>query len=247
MKIILSPAKKMNMDLDTLPPKTRPEFLPEAARLLEYLRGLDYPALKKLLGCNDQLAALNYERYQTMDLGRALTPALLAYEGIQYSYMAPEVFTREQYDYVEGRVRILSGFYGLLRPFDGVVPYRLEMGAGLKTGFCDSLYGYWGAKLARSLTAEDWVVLDLASEEYSRAVRPHLEPEVRRVKAVFGELDGRRVVEKGVHVKMARGELVRWMAERGVEQPEQIRAFDGLGYRFCPERSDGERYVFLRA
>ena len=134
MKIIISPAKKMNINTDDMEVKTSPIFLERAIVLMEWIRGMSYEEAKKLWGCNDKIAALNYERFQTMDLKRGLTPALLAYEGIQYQYMAPHVFEYDQWDYVEDHLRILSGFYGILRPLDGVVPYRLEMQAKGRPG-----------------------------------------------------------------------------------------------------------------
>ena len=125
MKLLISPAKKMRADTDFLAPKSVPALLEHARVLADWLRGLDYPELKKLLSCNDAIAELNFRRYQEMDFGRANTPALLAYDGIQYQYMAPQLFTAEQFAYVEAHLRILSGLYGVLRPFDGVTPYRL--------------------------------------------------------------------------------------------------------------------------
>lgn len=246
MQIIISPAKKMKADPDSLPPQDLPVYLDRTRDLLGYLRGLSFQQLKKLLACNDQIATLNYGRFQTMDLGRDLTPALLAYEGIQYRYMAPAVFTDAQIAYVRDHLRILSGFYGVLRPFDGVTPYRLEMQAKVKTDFCRDLYGFWGSAPAEALEP-DGLLLDLASAEYSRAVRPHLPRSVRVVSPVFGELtaDG-RVVEKGVYVKMARGEMVRFLAEGGDENGESLTAFDRLSFRWRPERSTPDRPVFLR-
>lgn len=246
MRIIISPAKKMNEDLDGLPPSGLPVLLEETERLLTYLRGLALPELKKLLACNDQLADLNYRRYQSMDLRERLTPALLAYEGIQYRYMAPAVFSQSALDYVQEHLRILSGFYGVLRPFDGVTPYRLEMQAKLRTDFCKDLYDFWGGKLAEALSP-DGAVIDLASGEYSRAVVPHLPAGTRVVTPVFGELrsDG-KVVEKGVHVKMARGEMVRFLAEGRIEDPEDLVGFEGLDFRYCRQRSQPDRPVFLR-
>ena len=182
-----------------------------------------------------------------MDLRRGLTPALLAYKGIQYRYMAPGVMEAAQLDYLREHLRILSGFYGLLRPFDGVTPYRLEMQARLAAeGFRD-LYGFWGGLPAGQLAAETDCVLNLASREYARAVKPHLPPSVRFVTCVFGERAGDRVVEKGVRCKMARGQMVRWLAERHVTDLEGLRAFDQLGYRFHPEVSTEDCYVFLSA
>ena len=246
MRIIISPAKKMNDDLDGLPPRDLPALLEETERLLSHLKGLSLPELKKLLACNDQLAELNFRRFQTMDLRRRLTPALLAYEGIQYRYMAPGVFSQGALAYVQEHLRILSGFYGVLRPFDGVTPYRLEMQAKLKTGSCKDLYDFWGDSLAEAL-APDGVVVDLASGEYSKAVVPRLPVNIRVITPIFGELrsDG-KVVEKGVHVKMARGEMVRFLAEGSVEDPEVITAFEGLGFRYCPQQSRPDRPVFLR-
>ena len=131
MRIIIAPAKKMRADPDSLAPAGLPDFLPETEVLCAALRSMDPAALQRLWRCNDRIAALNVRRLEEMDLRRNLTPAILAYEGIQYQYMAPGVFSREEYAYVQTHLRILSGFYGLLRPFDGVTPYRLEMQAKL--------------------------------------------------------------------------------------------------------------------
>ena len=131
-----------------------------------------------------------------MDLRQGLSPALFSYRGIQYQYMAPGVFTDRELNWVSQSLRILSGLYGLLRPFDGGAPYRLEMQAKLRTDFCPDLYRFWGDSLGRRLTRESDLVLNLASEEYARAVVPHLKG-VRCVTPVFGELLHGRVVEKG--------------------------------------------------
>ena len=247
MRIIISPAKQMREDRDTLPPRGLPGFLPETGRLLTALRNLSPAELQKLWKCNDAIAALNVERLRTMDLERGLTPALLSYVGIQYQTMAARVLETGQYEFLQEHLRILSGFYGLLRPFDGVTPYRLEMGAKLETDGARDLYGFWGDKLARVLEPGDGPVVDLASREYSRAVVPHLPRGVPLVACIFGRLrlDG-RVVEQGAPCKMARGQMVRWMAEQAVTRVEELREFRDLGYRFSPERSDPGRYVFLK-
>ena len=119
MRIIISPAKKMNADTDSLPVRDLPVFLEQTEELCSELQGKSPEELQKLWKCNDQITALNVERLRQMDLRRNLTPAVLAYEGIQYQYMAPNVFTNREYDYIQEHLRILSGFYGVLRPFDG--------------------------------------------------------------------------------------------------------------------------------
>ena len=247
MRLILSPAKKLREDPDFLPPRGRPALLEQAKFLASHLKSLDYPALKRVLACNDAIAQHNYERYQSMDLDRPGDPAILCYDGIQYQYMAPRLFTQAQFDYVQDHVRILSGLYGVLRPFDGVIPYRLELGARLQTPFCDSLYHYWGDTLFHTvLSGGENTILNLASNEYARALRPYVGPGVRFIDVIFGELDGERLVEKGVYVKMARGEMVRYLAEHNAQAPEDAQSFDRMDYRFSPERSTGTRYVFLR-
>lgn len=246
MRIIISPAKKMVEDPDTFPPEGLPLFLPQAERLLEALRAMTPGELKRLWGCNEAIAALNVERLAHMDLRRARTPALLAYEGIQYRYLAPGVLEEDQLRYVGEHLRIVSGLYGLLRPFDAVTPYRLEMQAKLAAEGCRDLYGFWGDRLGGALGAETDTVVDLASREYSRAVLPHLPPRTRVVSCVFGESKEGRVVEKGTLCKMARGEMVRWMAQRQAATPEDLTAFSALGYRYDPARSQADRLVFLR-
>ena len=149
MRIIISPAKKMNADTDSLAWHDLPAFLPKTEEILHCLRGMTAEELKKLWKCNDQIAALNLERLASMELEKRLTPAVLAYEGIQYRYMAPGVFTERELDYVQEHLRILSGFYGVLRPFDGVTPYRLEMQAKLKVADAKDLYAFWGDTLAQ--------------------------------------------------------------------------------------------------
>ncbi len=246
MRIIISPAKKMHVDTDSFAVDGLPQFLGEAEKLKAVLQGMSPRQLQELWRCNDAIAALNVARLEAMDLRRRLTPAILAYEGIQYQYMAPGVFETGHLHYIQEHLRILSGFYGLLRPFDGVTPYRLEMQARLSVDGHRDLYDFWGGALAKQLASETGLVLNLASREYSRAVAPHLPPSVRFLTCTFGELKGGKVVEKGTICKMARGQMVRWLAENNVTEPEGLKAFSDLGYRFSPAHSGADHNVFLK-
>ena len=140
----------MVTDTDNFPIDGLPVFLERTERLRAVLRGMPPEALQALWKCSDAIARQNVERLERMDLRRCLTPALLAYKGIQYRYMAPGVMESEPLDYLRERLRILSGFYGLLRPFDGVTPYRLEMQSKLPVDGCRDLYGFWGNRLAEN-------------------------------------------------------------------------------------------------
>ncbi len=247
MRIIISPAKKMVVDTDSFAVDGLPVFLERTERLKTALQEMPPAELQALWKCNDAIAKLNVERLSAMELRCRLTPAVLSYEGIQYRYMAPRVMETAQLDYLRKHLRILSGFYGLLRPFDGVTPYRLEMQARLSVDGHRDLYGFWGDALAQPLAAGTDFVLNLASKEYSRAVEPHLPRSVRFLTCTFGERKDGRVVEKGTMCKMARGQMVRWLAENNVTNPADIRAFDQLGYRFQPELSTETHNVFLKA
>ncbi len=245
MRIILSPAKKMRLD-DSLPWQELPKFLDRTEQLQKALQAMDPPELKRLWKCNDQIAALNVQRLSHMDLHRNLTPAIFSYEGIAFQRMAPGVFTTQELAYVQEHLRILSGFYGILRPFDGVTPYRLEMQAKLSLAGSKDLYAYWGDTLARELLAETGCIVNLASKEYSVCISKYLPVETKLVTCVFGEEKNGKIIEKGTMCKMARGEMVRFLAQNQVTNPEVMQAFDLLDFRYTPEYSDNSNYVFLR-
>ena len=247
MRIIIAPAKKMVADTDSFPVESLPAFLERTERLKTVLKEMAPRELQALWKCNDAITRLNVERLDGMDLRRRLTPAILAYEGIQYQYMAPRVMEIGQLDYLKEHLRILSGFYGLLRPFDGVTAYRLEMQARLAVDGYRDLYQFWGGSLARRLADETDFVLDLASKEYSRAVEPHLPAAVRFVTCTFGEWKNGKVVEKGTMCKMARGQMVRWLAQNNITHRGDIRGFDQLGYQFRAELSAENHDVFLKS
>lgn len=249
MRIIISPAKKMNVDTDTAAWRELPAYLDRTRILMEYMRSLDYAGCKAIWKCNDKLAELNYRRFQEMNLEQTLTPAVLSYEGIQYQYLSPKVLDGDSLEYLQDHLRILSGFYGILKPFDGVVPYRLEMQARLGGEELDSLYDYWGGTLAAHLFSEDSVILNLASKEYSKCISQYVKKrqDITFVTCVFGELINGKIVEKGTLAKMARGEMVRFLAEGQAETLDQVKEFQRLGYGFCEERSDENTCIFIKS
>lgn len=246
MRIIISPAKKMNADDDSLKFTELPVLLKESSIIKEWMQHLSYEEAKKLWGCNEKLAKQNYERLKNMNLQARLTPAILAYEGIQYQYMAASVFEDSMYSYVQNNVRILSGFYGVLKPMDGVVPYRLEMQARTEIDGLKGLYDFWGSRLYEEVIDDTHIVINLASKEYSKCIEKYLQPKDRYVTCIFGESVNGKIVQKGTYAKMARGEMVRFMAENNILKPEDIKKFNRLGYKYSEEKSTGVEYVFVR-
>lgn len=246
MQIIISPAKTMREAPAQFPGRTLPEFLAWTEPLCKRLQAMDEDELKALWKCSEALVQTNRQRLARMDLRQGLTAALFAYEGIQYRCLAPETLNERELAYLAEHLRILSGFYGLLRPFDGITPYRLEMQAKLPMGPAKDLYQYWGSALAEKLCGETGCILNLASKEYSRSVARWLPEQVRFITCVFGAYKNGKVVEKSTMSKMLRGEMVRYMAQNGVTEPEELQAFRGQGYRFDAGASDEGTYVFIK-
>ena len=246
MRIIISPAKTMKIDNDDFRHKNMPVFIKDTEEILGYLKELNYEELKFIWKTSDKLARLNFERIKSMDLYNNLTPAIIAFEGLQYQYIAPGVFLVDELDYIEKHLRILSGFYGILKPFDGVVPYRLEMQSKLLNWKYDNLCELWNSKIAESIFSETNTIIDLASKEYSKPISKYLTKDIKMIEIVFGELIDGKIIEKATYAKMARGEMVRFMAENKIENEEDIKNFDRQGYSFKDEYSNPERYIFIK-
>ena len=246
MKIILSPAKKMIVDTDNIAPVELPAFIDKTAEILSWMKSKSKEELKAIWKCNDKIAEQNVNRLENMDLYNRLTPAVLAYEGIGFQYMAPAVFEIQQFEYLQNHLRILSAFYGILKPLDGVTPYRLEMQAKAEIEETTNLYDYWGDRLYHSVIDDSRTIINLASKEYSKCIERYLSDKDNYITITFCELSGDKLVTKGTYAKMARGEMVRFMAENNIENPVDIQKFDRLGYTFRGNLSSETEYVFER-
>ena len=244
MKIIIAPAKIMKIDRDSFPVQSQPEFLDKTRILEKFLKSRTNDQLAVLWHASQRVTDQSILQLKNMDLDHHLTPAILAFSGIQYQYMAPDLFTQPALDYIQQNLRILSGFYGILRPFDGVCPYRLELNTKM-VGFRDySLYHFWNDKVANSLFENDGIVINLASKQYMRLVKPYLNESRQMVTIDFQEYKNERWKTVGVHAKMARGEMVRFIAERQIKNPVELRDFHDFEFKFIPEVSSADHYVF---
>ena len=246
MNIIISPAKKMNICNDDLVHKSIPSMIEKTELLYEFLKNLSYDNLKKLLCCNDDIAKLNFDRYSSMNLSSNLTPALLAYEGIQYKYMSPSSFTDEEFNYVNKHLKILSGFYGVLKPFDGVVPYRLEMQTKLKYKNYKNLYDFWGDSIYKEVTKDSNIILNLASKEYSKTVEKYLTSNDILVTCIFGTLTDSKIKVKATEAKMARGLMTKYLAQNNINKLEDIKNFSDLSFTYSEKHSSPKEFVYLK-
>lgn len=254
MQLIISPAKKMRVSDDRFAHRGLPFFVDRSEVLLRAIAQLDYEQLKDLWRCSDALVKLNAERFASMDLrAEPLSPAVLAYEGIAFQHLAAQVMTDEQLCYLEEHLFIVSGLYGLLRPCDGVVSYRLEMQAKLAVGTTKSLYEFWGEDLTSFLAQHTDVVINLASQEYAKAALCGVgkagqeDVDIRVITCLFGTIDAQgRFVQRSTAAKAARGSMVHWCAQNKIQHPDDLAAFNELGYAVSSDYSTDDCMVFIK-
>ncbi|MGG5835590.1 peroxide stress protein YaaA [Huaxiibacter chinensis] len=254
MLILISPAKTLDYQSPLATERyTQPELLDYSQQLIHEARKLSAPQIGKLMGISDKLADLNATRFH--DWQPDFTPsnarqALLAFKGDVYTGLRAETFSEADFDFAQTHLRMLSGLYGVLRPLDLMQPYRLEMGIRLANTKGKDLYQFWGDiitnKLNDALRAQgDNVVINLASDEYYKSVKPkQLNAEI--VKPVF--LDEKNGTFKVIsfYAKKARGLMSRYIIENRLTQPEQLKTFDSEGYFFDAEASANGEMVFKR-
>jgi cytoplasmic iron level regulating protein YaaA (DUF328/UPF0246 family) len=255
MLFLLSPAKSLDYDTP-LPdglPHTTPQFVPQSTALIEVLRTHSPQSIASLMDLSDKLAALNVARYQAWQprfTASNSRQAVLAFNGDVYDGLQARSLSAEDLAWAQGRVAILSGLYGVLRPLDRMQPYRLEMGTRLATDAGSSLYDYWGSQLAEHLNTRlradtTPVVVNLASQEYFKAVdRKALKARV--IDCVFEDYKGGVYKIISFHAKRARGLMARYAITHRVATPRQLEGFDLDGYAFAPGASSPERLVFRR-
>ena len=222
-----------------------PTYIDYSLILLDEIRKKSYEELKEIWKCNEKIANENFDRFKNMNLQGSLTPAIFSYQGIQYQYMAVNVMEASAIEYIKENLYILSGFFGILRAFDGVSPYRLEMQAKMGIGDYKNLYEFWGDKIYRKLFETGEVVINLASKEYSKTIESYLSKENKFITCVFAEKKDGKVVQKATMAKMARGEMVNYIAGKDIQNEEDIKKFDRLGFAFDSELSDANKYVFI--
>jgi cytoplasmic iron level regulating protein YaaA (DUF328/UPF0246 family) len=252
MIAVLSPAKTLDY-ASALPPlePTLPRFGEEAETLARAAAKLGPRKLAKLMHISEKLSVLNADRFSNFADAED-RPALYAFDGDVYAGFEVRTLDPVAVDFAQVHLRLLSGLYGLLRPLDVIKPYRLEMGTRWAPGRPADLYGFWKNRVADALTedlaaAEGDVVLNLASNEYWRAVEDRLPRQIRVVSIDFREPgpDGPRFVS--FNAKRARGMMARWMCEHRVTDVEGMKGFDSDGYRYDAAESTADRWRFARA
>ena len=254
MLIVLSPAKTLDYDTpSTTDEHTLPDFIEHAAELIETLKPLSPAEVSNLMSISDALAVLNVTRFGSWTrrfTKKNAKQAILAFNGDVYEGLDAPSLTPRQLGYAQSHIRILSGLYGVLRPLDLMQPYRLEMGTRLANPRGKDLYAFWGNQVTEALNKtiaaqKSKVVVNLASEEYFKVVKPKL-LDGKVITPVFEDWKGGKYKVISFYAKRARGLMARYAAVKGIAQPEKLKAFDSEGYAFDEADSDERTWVFRR-
>ena len=201
--------------------------------------------LKSRLKINPQLAMKAFSDFQEFESPGGESPALLSYHGLAYQNLEAESLGLEDFAFAGGSLRILSAFYGVLRPGDAIKPYRLEFQCGFQPGG-KSLYHFWGDSIYRELFRNGDTVINLASREYSKTVSPFLKTGDRMITCDFLTFRRGKLITLAALAKMARGRMARFLIDNRIREPEGLREFSWEGYEFSPEHSDGENFRFVQ-
>jgi len=251
---VLSPAK--TLDYETAPitqSATLPRFMDQSALLVEDARGLDPDAIRALMGVSEQIAHLNHERFmnwQSESNSDNAKQAVLAFKGDVYTGLQAETLSEDDLDFAQTRLRILSGLYGLLRPLDLMQPYRLEMGLKFANQRGKNLYEFWGEQLTDTLNADlvsakTDVLINLASNEYFKAVKPKL-LNADIITPQFKDLKNGQYKMISFFAKKARGVMARYIIDNRITEPEALKSFSEAGYYYSDAQSQGDQWIFLR-
>jgi cytoplasmic iron level regulating protein YaaA (DUF328/UPF0246 family) len=254
MIAVISPAKTLDFTPQSVTTKaTQPVFTVEAAELAALLKGYSPARLAKLMSINPKLAQLNFERYQEWSLpftAQNAKQALFCFKGDVFLGIDATTLNAEDADFAQGTLRILSGLYGVLRPLDLMQPYRLEMGSPLKVKRRKDLYQFWGNKIAEAVMgaveqSADKVVVNLASKEYFKVLEGRID-DVRVITPVFKDFKNGEYRFIHVFGKKARGLMTRFIIDRRIQDPEEMKLFDYEGYFYNDRMSGGDEWVFTR-
>jgi len=254
MIAILSPAKKLDFKKE-VPTKKDSEiiFSDEAAALADKLKKFSPDELMKLMKISRQLGELNAERFHKWHWpydDKESRQAIFAFNGEAYNGLDAFTLTSKETDIAQNQLRIISGMYGILRPLDRIMPYRLEMSTKLSTDEGKDLYEFWGQKLTSQLNRDlkqgnHKALVNLASQEYFKALDAE-KIEKPIITPVFKENKNDEYKVISIYAKKARGMMVRFIIQNNLTDPEDLKAFDEDGYHFNNELSEGNEIVFTR-
>ncbi len=251
MIVILSPSKTQDFEnANRTEIHTQPEFLLDTKELLESIQTKEIDELQEVMQISERLAFLNYNRFQDIQFPfnkEHDRQAIVAFRGDVYEGLNADTMTDEDLHFAQSNLRIISGFYGILRPFDLIQPYRLEMKTALTTLRGKNLYEFWGKFLTDYFNTRypDDIIINLASQEYAKAIfNRHFK--LSAITPVFKEERDGELKTVAIYAKKARGKMARYIIQNKIKQPNKLKSFEEDGYKFNEELSNETEWFFTR-
>ena len=249
MLAIISPSKTQDFSKCNIDSFTQTRQIDNSDQLIGILKNKSKSQISKLMSLSEKLSELNFDRFQKFKLPFTLDnakQAILAFKGDVYNGINAPELSSEDLEFAQGKVRMLSGLYGVVRPLDLIQPYRLEMGTKLSNAKGRDLYDYWGSEISSVLNDDEPdLIINLASNEYFKAIdKKTLNANILDI--VFKEKKGDSYKVIGIYAKRARGLMVNYIIRNRLESPEALKDFSDEGYRFDKELSTDSSWVYLR-
>ena len=249
MIAIISPAKNMrNLKIDNINPQIIGKeryFTKETEEIIRVLKDLTPWDIQSLMKVNEKIALQSYAYFQDFNFNDKGVCGLLAYDGLVFKNIKAEDFTKEDFDYANKHIRILDAFYGMVNPLDDILPYRLEMQYPIKIQG-NNLYKFWDDKIYNKLYSEDNVIVNLASEEYAKTVRRFLNEEDIFIDIDFKVNKDGKLKTLATLAKMARGQMVKYIIENKIDNPEDLKNFTFNSFKYCSNLSTSKKFVFIK-
>ena len=249
MLAIISPSKSQDFSTCDCEAFSQTRQIEDSKELVAILRGKNEIQIAKLMSLSEKLAKLNFDRFQTFHAPFTLDnakQALLAFKGDVYSGIDAPSLSEDDLSFAQGKIRMLSGLYGVVRPLDLIQPYRLEMGTKLANNKGKNLYEFWGAGVSEVLNEdESELVVNLASNEYFKSVdQQSLKANILNIAFKEKKDDVYKII--GIYAKRARGLMVNYIIRNRLNDAESLKNFADEGYQFSSEFSDNSTWVFTR-
>ena len=253
MVTLISPSKTLNFDdNNSCNLNTDCRLINHTSELHKILVNFSINDLKDLMNVSDKIAELNYNRFKRWEepsKSDSSKQAIYAFKGDVYSGLDAESILENKFDFLQENLRIISGFYGLLRPFDKILPYRLEMGTKLSNSRGNNLYEFWGNNITNLLNNdiedENSYVVNLASNEYFKSIKKN-KLKNKIITPIFKEFKNGTYKTIAIYAKKARGLMSRFIIDNKIQKPENLKTFNLERYSFDDNLSDDYNYVFIR-
>lgn len=243
MIVFISPAKGFN-ETD-IKANSIPSLIDKSKIIMNELKSLSEDDIKKSMKVNDKIAELNVRRFSNFRFDSEGIPAIFGYSGIQYKNIDAASFSEDDINFLEKHFRILSGLYGVLKPMDSIYPYRLDLLTKISVEGSKNLYEFWNSSIYEKLSEESpSVIVNLASDEYSKAVKKYAENQ-KYVSCTFKVDKSGKLKVESTASKIARGKMVRFIVENRIDDPEQLKTFNLDGYIFREDLSSDDEFVFV--